>query len=411
LKRIPDNLTPEQAWSHLCSHPPLGIELRAIPDAVGYVLAEPVHAMTDVPVSDRSFMDGYAVRVEDIQRIPARLKLAGEVNMGEQPSRELMRGEALKIPTGGFLPVGANAVVMQEDTDQQNETVVVKRSVQPFDNVQKAGEDFRKGDQLFPALHALRPQDLASLATFGITQCQIYRKARIAIISTGNELVSHTSRTVDGAQIRETNALALSAAACHFHFSSTSLGIISDEFAAQRSAMDAALRAADVVLVSGGSSVGERDYTLEVIRSYADHRLNFHGLAIRPGNPTIFASIGTQYVFGLPGQPVSSLIVFYQFVLPFLMHISGHHLICGCFQDRLFRTTTATLRSEAKKLKNKTDYLRVHLDLTSGNPVAVPVPGKSASLSTLAKADGWIVVPPGDGSLPAGAEVRVYFFP
>ncbi len=409
-KRIPDSLSPEEAWSRMAACERLSEAILPLANALDHCPAMKIVAMEDVPSAPRSFMDGFAVRSSDVASVPARLKLSGEIFMGEIPGLYLNSGEAMFIPTGGFLPEGADAVVMQEDTEQDSKNVTIKRSVAVEENVQRKGEDFRKGDLLFDSGHRLRPQDLSALATFGITEIPVISKPHLTIISTGNELVPFDRVAAPG-QIRETNALALASAASKFHFYAESTGIIRDEMDAQKEAMQKALDISEVLLVSGGSSVGERDYTLEVIRSFPDHQILFHGLAIRPGNPTIFASIGSKWVFGLPGQPVSSLIVFYQFVLPFLFHLSGTDVNYPEFHERRFQTLSARLAENVKPLKTKTDYVRVRLQQTAEGLLAYPVPGKSASLSTLALAHGYITVPPGEHVLQKGAEVRIVAFP
>ena len=410
MKRIPDSMTPVEAWGLLSLQQPLGIESRPVADARGHCLAEQIRVPCDVPDANRSFMDGFAVRSADVASVPAKLKVRGEVFMGKIPATTLNPGEAMSIPTGGFLPKGSDAVVMQEDITRTGDELVVRRSVSPQENVQRQGEDFKANDCLFDAHHVLRAQDIAALATFGIKEVRVYRKPVLAIISTGNELVPFEHEP-EPAQIRETNALALSGAAQQFGFTVHTLGIVRDELDAQIQAMKSALDRADVVLVSGGSSVGERDFTLEVIRSFANSSVIFHGLAIRPGNPTIFARVGDRFVFGLPGQPVSSLIVFYQFVLPYLFHLSGEQMDYGRFNEQKFASVFASLDQEVKPLKIKTDYMRVRLRFVNDKWVATPVAGKSASLSTLSQADGFTIIAPGDLALAEGTSIRTFIFP
>lgn len=379
-------------------------------EALDHHLLEPFTVLEDVPSGPRSFMDGFAVRSADTAPAPVRLRLAGEILMGEIASRELKTGEAMAIPTGGYLPAGADAVVMQENTEHVNGSVVIRRSCEPGENVQARGEDFRRGQPLFPAGSRLRPQDLAAMATFGATTVRVIRRPVLRIVSTGNELVPAEVAAPPG-KIRETNALALASAARKFGFVARISGVVQDDLAAQKQALENALADADVVLISGGSSVGERDYTIPVIQSFPDHRIHFHGLAIRPGNPTIFASAGGRFVFGLPGQPVSSLVVFYQFVLPFLFHLSGETTDYASFNESRFRAVDARLAQSVRPLKIKTDYLRLRLSREGSEWLAVPVLGKSASLSTLALADGFAVIQPGELTIPEGVSLRVYLFP
>lgn len=411
MKNIPDSLTPEEAWRHLLSVPSLPLELRNLNEARDHILGEEFRAPEDVPVRDRSFMDGYAVRFEDLSKVPVELKVIGEIGMGESPHISLQHGEAVYVPTGAFLPDHCDAVVMQEDTDVRNGMVLIKKVVHRGENIQSRAEDFRKGDLLFPSLQCLRPQDLATIATFGVTHVRVHRKPVLRVVSTGNELVPYFSQLPTPGQIRETNALTLVAAAQKFGFSANSSGIIRDEFELQRNAVEEALRSADVVLISGGSSVGEKDHTRDVITSIPNHKLYFHGLAIRPGNPTLFASVGSQYIWGLPGQPVSSLIVFYQFVLPFLLHLSGEKIQFQTFHPSRFHAVSARLMKPVPRLKNKTDYFRVRLQSDGESIRAIPVPGKSASLSTLSMADGVIIISPGSEPVEEGTTVTVFLFP
>jgi molybdopterin molybdotransferase len=297
---------------------------------------------------------------------------------------------------------------MQEDTVVSGSEFTISKSLKPFENVQIRGEDYKRGDLILPAGHRLRAQDLAALATFGSVDVQVTRKPAIRVFSTGNELVSHELSDPGPGMIRETNSLALVTAAKKFGFQTEALGIYRDEFEAQRKAIGLALESADVVLVSGGSSVGERDYTLAVIESLEGYQIHFHGLAIRPGNPTIFASTGSKYIFGLPGQPVSSLIVFYQFVLPFLFHLSGERIRYSEFVKMKFATQTVRLARSVQPLKAKTDYLRLRI---LDEDLADPVTGKSASLSTLTAADGFAILPPGESIVPEGSFLTMILFP
>jgi molybdopterin molybdotransferase len=412
MKTIPDHLSPEEAWRHLSSIRPLGAELKPLAEALDHRIYEEISVPEDVPISPRSFMDGFALRSEDVSDLPARLQLIGEIRMGEMSPITLGPGQTVAIPTGGYLPLNADAVVMQEDTERNSDgTILVKKRLQPGENVQQRAEDFRKGSLLFSAGHRLRPQDLAALGTFGFGHVKVYRKPVVYVFSTGNELIDHTNPVCEKGKIRETNSMALAAAARKFGFWSIRGEIVQDEPQAQQTALEVALRQADVILISGGSSVGARDHTREVILSFPGHRIYFHGLAIRPGNPTIFASIDERSIFGLPGQPVSSLIVFYQFVLPLLYMLAGERLEMKNFNSEKFQHKTARLSGQIQPLKNKTDYVRVRLDERGRDCLAVPIYGKSASLSTLTSSDGFVVVPPGGTVVQEGTTLDVHLFP
>jgi molybdopterin molybdotransferase len=408
MKNIPDSLSPSQAWQRLSMVSQSETRFHNVKQALNYIIAEDLRATEDVPSAHRSFMDGYAVRAKDT---PATLNLIGEIGMGERPSKTLGTNQAVRIPTGGYLPEGADAVVMQENTELLENKVRVLKAVKEWENVQFRGEDFGKGDLLLAQGHRLRSQDLSSIATFGISEIKVYPKPFIRIFSTGNELVPFEQRTVAAGMIRETNSLSLSSAASKFGFDSEVLGIFKDDFDVQHKALSKTLDDAQVVLISGGSSVGDRDYTLDVIQSFPDHEIIFHGLAIRPGNPTIFARIGKKYVFGLPGQPVSSLVVFYQFVLPFLFHVSGLKVDYSTFHDSYFASVMVHLNEPIQPLKAKTDYIRLKITRTDDRFEAVPILGKSASLSTLVRAEGYCVVPPGEKPIAAGSVLKAYLFP
>jgi molybdopterin molybdotransferase len=411
MKTIPDSLSPREAWQRLVLVSQCETIFHKVKHAGNFVLAEDLRVPEDVPSGNRAFMDGYAVRANDTKSTPIDLQLAGEVAMGEVIEGSIQSGQAIRIPTGGFLPHGADAVVMQENTERIQNQIRILKSVNVWENVQVRGEDFRKDDVLFPAGHSLRPQDLAAIATFGITQLKVFRRPAVHIFSTGNELMPFTETKIQNGMIRETNSLSLGTAAAKFGFDTQSSGIFMDEFEVQRNALEQAMKNADVILISGGSSVGDRDYTLPVIQSFADHKIYFHGLAIRPGNPTIFATIGNRSIFGLPGQPVSSLIVFYQFVLPFLFHLSGEKVDYSTFHDSKFATRSVRLAEPLRPLKTKTDYARLRIFARNDEWIANPIVGKSASLSTLVHAEGFAIIPPGEQEVPAGSLLKAYLFP
>lgn len=411
MKTIAENLTPEEAWLRLSVHPSLPIQSLSVQDAFDHVLAADLFATEDVPSGKRSFRDGYAVQSRDLSTLPTKIQLIHDIPMGIVPTDAIRSGQTMSIPTGGYLPEGADAVVMQEDTERNGNEIVVKRSVAPGENVQEIGEDFQKGELLFSAGHRLRSQDIAAIAMFGTTHAPVFRKPVLKIISTGNELVPFSSKEKTEGQIRETNSLALNAASHRFGFVAESEGIVKDEFEAQRNAVERALREVDVILVSGGSSVGERDFTMEVIQSFSNSQVHFHGLAIRPGHPTIFASVGNGWIFGLPGHPVSSLVVFYVIVLPFLFHLSGERIHFQDFLKSKFRTGNAKLNDSIQPLKIKTDYVRLRLKKEGHHWSADPLPGKSASLSTLSGADAFTIVSPGRPTISAGTQIEFILFP
>src|SRR5262245_30246594 len=218
MKTIPDSLSPREAWSHLSQVSQYEMIFHNVKQANGCVLAEDLLVPDDVPAGHRAFMDGYAVRANDTKSAPIDLHLAGEIAMGESPEGSIQSGQAMRIPTGGFLPQGSDAVVMQENTEQLENQIRILKSVNVWENVQVRGEDFRKGDVLFAAGHNLRPQDLAAIATFGIMQLKVFRKPAVHIFSTGNELLPYTESKIQNGMIRETNSLSLANSISKFGF-------------------------------------------------------------------------------------------------------------------------------------------------------------------------------------------------
>src|SRR5262245_20799530 len=192
MKTIPDSLSPQEAWQRLSQVLQYETSFHNVKQANGCVLAEDLLVPDDVPAGHRAFMDGYAVRANDTKSAPLDLQLAGEIAMGESPQGSIQSGQAMRIPTAGFLPQGADAVVMQENTERVQNQIRILKSVNVWENVQVRGEDFRKEEVLFAAGHTLRPQDLAAIATFGITQLKVYRRPVVHIFSTGNELLHYT---------------------------------------------------------------------------------------------------------------------------------------------------------------------------------------------------------------------------
>lgn len=383
---------------------PVGSEFVALPAALDRVLAEPAGALDDVPGFDRSTVDGYAVRAADTfgasEALPAMLSAGSPVLMGEAAGAPLRPGEARAVPTGGMLPPGADAVVMIEYCEAPDDRLVlVNRPVAPGENIIRRGDDARAGDQVLAAGRRLRPGDIGLLAGVGLAGVAVRRRPRIAVISTGDEIVAPEVRPGPG-QVRDINSYALVAAVDAAGGEGVLIGVIRDEATAVRAALDRALATADAVVISGGSSVGQRDVTPDVINSFGRPGVIVHGVALRPGKPTILAVVHDKPVFGLPGHPVSALVTFDLFVRPVIDRLLGR-------SEERTATVRARIARNVASAAGREDYLRVSLEQRADGLWAVPLLGKSGLISTMARADGLVRIDIGRDGLVAGDEVEV----
>lgn len=390
---------------------PLEAETIPLEAACGRILAAPLTAPQPVPHFARSTMDGYAVRAADTfgasESLPAFLEIAGEVSMGKGTSLQVKRGKAVAVPTGGMLPAGADAVVMIEYAHPLDEiTIEVSKPVAPGDHVLTVGEDIAENREVFPAGHRLRPQDLGVLAALGITDLSVHCRPRVAVLSTGDEIVPVSTSTVPPGKIRDINTFTLSG---QIQMAGGLVGlrkIVSDDPDALTEVCREALKDHDVVMLSGGSSVGVRDYTVQIPERFPESELLVQGIAIRPGKPTILARIGKKTFWGLPGHPASAMMVFTAFVRPFLDRLGGQ-----CEAPKIVvNLCKAVLTQKLPSVHGRADYIPVVLSSTEGTLRATPLFGKSAMISVLARADGYVIVPEHVEGLDEKAEVTVYLF-
>ena len=382
----------------------------ALADAVGRVLAEPFAAPADLPGERRSVMDGFAVRGADVRRasdlFPVVLSVAGTVPMGDVFPRGVGPGEAVALATGGWLPEGADTGVMGAHVVSLDggARVEISRAVVPGANVVERGEDLARGAAVLPAGRRLRPQDLAMLATFGVTAVDVHRRPRVAVLSTGNELCDPGATPRPG-QVRDANQTALAAQVRAAGCDVTQAGIIPDDTMALKRAIARALADYDAVILSGGSSVGTRDLSGEVFATLPAPGVLFHGIHIRPGKPTLFARAGGKPVVGMPGFPTSSLIVFDVFIRPMLWRLGGEQA-----RDPWPARRQARLARAQASVVGREDYLRVRLVNRDGDLWAEPLAGGSAALSNVVRADGLVRVDAARAELPAGELVEVLMY-
>ncbi len=376
--------------------------------ALGRVLASTVTAPEPLPTFPRATVDGYAVRAADTfgasPGLPAYLTLVGEVHIGSAPDLHLSAGEAALIHTGAMIPHGADAVVMLEDTQVAREgEIEVLRPAAPGMNVIQVGEDLKPGDVAIEGGVRLRPQEIGGLMAFGITQVEVARRPRVAILSSGDEVVP-PDRAPHPGQVRDINSYSLSALVERAGGSPIRYGILPD----QRDLLLAAARRAhaetDFVILTAGSSVGARDLTAGVIAALGRPGVIVHGVATRPGKPTILAVCGGIPVLGLPGNPVSALVIAGLFATAALRRLTGEREPLGS------PTVTARLAVNVASETGREDYLPVSLRHSPEGLVAEPVYGRSNLIYTLVRAAGLVRIPPEATGLAAGTVVEVSLF-
>ena len=400
-------LAPVAAFEALKPMLPKGVGVETIPvvDALGRLTAEEIISPEDLPAFPRSTMDGYSVRSRDTfgasEGLPAYLDLVGEVAMGEQASVKLDVGQAAKAYTGGMLAEGADAVIMVERTQLLDDTAVeALRAVAPGENVVQVGEDVREGDVILRRGSVVRPQDIGGMLALGVTSVAVMRKPHIGIVSTGDELVPPHS-TVDAGQIRDINTYTISALVSEAGGVPVPTALVADDFEEQLSAANAALETCDALVFSAGSSVSSRDLTADVFNSLGKPGVMVHGIAIRPGKPTVIGIVGGKPVFGLPGNPVSAIVVFDLIVRPAIWHMGG-------LQDAPAQPAVqAILSQDIPSAAGREDYVPVRLERRADSVSAVPVFGKSNLIFTLVHADGLVKVPLDRSGLYAGDMVSV----
>ena len=404
-------LPPEEARRLLLAVEPVDVEKISSVKARGRVLAEDLRSAVDLPHFHRAAMDGYAVKAKETfgasQSLPAYLKLAGVVEMGKEAAEPLAPGAAMRISTGGMMPPDADAVVMVEYTDETDGGLVeVHRGVSPGQNVIQIGDDIKKGELVFARGRRLRAHDLGALTGVGISSVPVYRQPRVALISTGDEIVDADTEPRPG-QVRNINQHSLAGLIEECGGELKDWGVIRDDRKALQQAIGAALEWGDVVLLSGGSSMGAKDIALETILSFPDSEFIFHGISIAPGKPTIFARACGKPILGLPGYPVSALVIFDLFAAPLIRRLAGEN---AAALERFSKTVRAKLKTNVASQVGREDYVRVTLERQPDGLLATPLPSKSGAIFTLVKADGMVRIDMNQDGLEQGEEIEVILF-
>lgn len=403
-------LPPKEALTRLLARLPTQPEVEEVKtsEALGRVTVSPLVARQPLPSFPRSTVDGYAVRASDThgasESLPAYLDVIGEVLMGVKATYSLSSGKCTLIHTGGMLPGGADAVVMVEYTQSTHQgEVEILRAAAVGENVLKVGEDVTPGQEVVKAGVRLRPAELGGLMALGITRVSVVRKPRVGILSSGDEVVPPDSDIQPG-QVRDVNSYTLSALVEEAGGEPVRYGVIQDQLELLRSAAARALTECDVVVITAGSSASTRDLTARVISGLGEPGVLVHGVNVRPGKPTILAVCNGKAVIGLPGNPVSALVIASLFVSPVMEALLGVRLT----QPRasVLARLTLNLASQA----GREDWVPVRLLDGPDGYQAEPVFGKSNLIFTLARADGLIRIPPDANGLPAGEIVEVFSF-
>ncbi|MFY9942375.1 MAG: gephyrin-like molybdotransferase Glp [Desulfobacterales bacterium] len=391
------------------SFPVVATEEVALAEAVGRVLAEAVRSDVDLPDFRRATMDGYAVRGASTfgasEGNPAYLTLCGAVPMGKHPDFAVGPGEAARIATGGMLPEGADSVIMIEHTEAVDETLIeVYKSVAPGQNMVEVGEDVARGQQILAPGRPIRPQEAGLLAAFGRSRVAVFKRPVVAIVSTGDEVVP-VDQTPGPGRIRDINTYTLAGLVASAGGVALPLGIVRDDPQDLRRKCTLALARADMVLISGGSSVGTRDFTIEVLSGLPAAEILVHGIAISPGKPTILARVGQHPFWGLPGHVVSAMVVFEVVVRPFIEHQAGR---AAGLRPR--QRLTARLTRNLASAQGRTEFVRVRLIEQNGELWAQPVLGKSGLIHTMVQADGLVRIGQNTEGLEKGSPVAVLPF-
>ena len=376
-------------------------ELVSLTGAMGRVLAEDIAATEYVPDFDRSTVDGFAVRARDTfgcsDAIPAILPLQGEVFMGEGAEFELNPEECVAVPTGGALPKGADSVVMVEYTEDYGDgTIGISKSAAPGQNMIFRGDDVFPGKVILQKGRVLSCQDIGALAAIGRVEVPVVKKLTVGVISTGDELVPPEVTPGPG-QVRDVNSPMLEAMLGAFGVQVINYGIVIDNEALLTEKVTKAAAECDAVLLSGGSSVGVKDAACRIIESMGS--LLLHGIAIKPGKPTIIGRAGVKPLVGLPGHPVAAYFVTKLFILPLLGRLMGR------VQESY--TTTAKITESVSANHGRAQYHCCRLERQNGELYAYPIRGKSGLITTLAGSDGYFCIDRDCEGLPKYAEIQV----
>ena len=402
-------VSPDQALKKVFNqlNTSLGSELVEITDSLNRVAATDVKSLENLPSYMRSTMDGYSVRASDTfgasESLPALLTVVGEIPMGVSTKIQIASGEAVKAYTGGMLAEFADAVVMVERTNQVDKNLIeVTRPVAAGENVLQVGEDIRPGEVIFQRGQKIRPQDIGGLAALGISHINVIKKPKVAIVSTGDELVELGVELPLG-KIRDINTYTISSMIIETGGIPVSFGPIGDNFEEQLEIAQKAVEDCDLLIFSAGSSTSSRDMTAKVFGSLGEPGVLVHGISIKPGKPAIIALAKDKPAFGLPGNPVSAMVVFDLLVRPVIEKLLG-------LDTDFFSNVNARITQNVPSVSGREDFIPVRLHTESNMLYATPVFGKSNLIFTLIRANGIIKIPLDSSGIYEGSDVLVKCF-
>ena len=399
--------TPDELYKKLGRFRPLSSEKTPMEASLHRVLAEDIISPVNLPEFPRSIVDGFALKAKDTygssEKNAGLVRVVGEIRMGQVSDLEVRDGEAVKVATGGMVPKGADAVEMVEYTERvDDQTLHVFKTLSPLENVIQKGEDIKAGERLLQRGRRIRPQDMGLLAGIGRREVPVFLRPRVGIISSGDEIIPIEEPAHPG-QIRDINRYTISSMAAETGAIPIFLGIVQDRFDAIKEKMEQGFEESDMVVITGGSSVGTLDLTIDVLQSFAGSELIAHGVSVRPGKPTLIADIDGKPFVGLPGHPVSAMVVFHLFGRPIL------NILSGLSQEEALRQrkTRARATRNIPSVAGREDYVRVSLEEKEGTLWAHPLFGKSGAIAHLVQADGLLKIGIHEEGLDEGEEAEV----
>jgi len=390
-------------------------EMISFKESINRILAQDIKATENLPAFDRSTVDGYAVKSQDIQGVsqslPTYLNLIGSIKMGEKADLEIEDGQAAYIPTGAMLPKGADCVVMVEQTENISDHMVeIYQTAGVGENIIKKGEEIKKGEVILKKGHRVRPRDMGIFAGLGITEFAVYKKSSVAIISTGDELVEPEEKMKFG-EIRDINTYTISYLLSEINAEVTQVGIIEDTYEKLKSSIEKYLDY-DLILVSGGSSAGLKDVTVDVINELGEPGVLVHGLKVKPGKPTILGKINNTPIMGLPGHPGSAWIIANKFVLPLVKLLSGQYDVNNVRKNinKEDIIQPAILSRNISSDKGREEIIPVLIEEKEGEKFAKPLLGKSSFMRIFIESDGYLEIEVAKEGIEKGQKVNVYLF-
>lgn len=403
-------VTIEDALAELHKHfrpEPTSTDEIRVSDSMGRTLAQDIISPIDVPGFDRAAMDGYAVIAEDTfgadDDNPKKLKIVGRCEAGQQISISVNRGEAIEISTGAPVPRGSNAVVMVEHTRHINSTLEIFRSVVPGENIAAAGSDIMAGELVLRKTETITPREVGVLAALGTERIKVFKKPRVAILSTGNELVPPGASLTYG-KVYDINASAIAASVAECGGEPIRLGIVPDDSVLIEQKLKQALQQAEMVLTSGSTSAGAGDLVYRIIDNLGKPGVLVHGISVKPGKPALVAVVDGKPLIGLPGYPTSALMIFHALVAPVLREMSG-------LTRRAAVVVDAKLALKVVSAKGRRELLPVHLARTAtGQYLAYPTVGGSGAITSFSLSDGFIDIPDTVSFVEEGEQVKVHLF-